>query len=99
MRPIAYGTGLTLSTDGKLRIIPITNIYEQEIVIVERKGRDVTRWSISRSMGQDCCLNRDGQWEIEPIPSSRHEEFYRRCRFDNHIQASAFLLVTAEASR
>lgn len=33
LRPIAYGTGLTLSTDGKMRIEPIRNA--------------LTRWSIS----------------------------------------------------
>lgn len=26
-------------------------------------------------------LTVDGDWEHEPIPSSRDEEFYRRCRF------------------
>jgi len=27
------------------------------------------------------CLNRDGGWEHEPMPSSRTEEFLARCRF------------------
>jgi hypothetical protein len=26
-------------------------------------------------------LNRDGQWEYEPLPSSRDPAFFTRCRF------------------
>jgi len=29
------------------------------------------------------CLGIDGQWEIEPTPSSRDDDFYARCRFRN----------------
>ncbi len=29
------------------------------------------------------CLNKDGEMEWEPRPSSRTEDFYNRCRFDN----------------
>ena len=28
------------------------------------------------------CLNHDAEWEWEPMPSSRDDEFYARCRFD-----------------
>lgn len=27
------------------------------------------------------CLNRDGEFEYEPLPSSRDEGFLKRCRF------------------
>lgn len=27
------------------------------------------------------CLNKSFQWEWEPLPSSRDDEFYGRCRF------------------
>ncbi len=27
------------------------------------------------------CLNKLGEWEYEPIPSSRDEAFFCRCRF------------------
>ena len=35
-------------------------------------------WAI-REKG--CCLNKQGEWEIEPIPSSRTSAFYKRCRW------------------
>tara|TARA_Y100000034_G_scaffold103542_1_gene129244 strand:- start:250 stop:432 length:183 start_codon:yes stop_codon:yes gene_type:complete len=28
------------------------------------------------------CLNKDGNWEWEPLPSSRDDAFLERCRFD-----------------
>ena len=35
-------------------------------------------WAV-RWMGE--CLNSDGEWEYEPIPSSREDDFFARCRF------------------
>ena len=29
------------------------------------------------------CLSRSGEWEYEPIPSSRDDEFMARCRFES----------------
>ena len=37
------------------------------------------QWAIVR-LGQ--CLNRDNEWEWEPQPSSRDDDFYARCRFN-----------------
>lgn len=45
------------------------------------------KWTI-REKG--CCLNKEGEWEIEPIPSSRDGEFLRRCRFDSLQDALIF---------
>lgn len=28
-----------------------------------------------------CCLNHDGEWEVEPMPSNRDDKFLERCRF------------------
>jgi hypothetical protein len=28
-----------------------------------------------------CCLNHDLEWEYEPLPSSRDDDFLARCRF------------------
>lgn len=33
------------------------------------------------------CLNKSGQWEWEPLPSSRDDAFLDRCRFDSHSAA------------
>lgn len=35
-------------------------------------------WAVRKS---GWCLNRDGEWEYEPIPSSRDDEFFARCRW------------------
>lgn len=91
LRPIAYGTGLTLSTDGKLRIQNMARARENEIVIQERPSIGGTRWSINPWIAADSCLNRDGEWEYEPQPSSRDDEFYARCRFASLDEAVEFL--------
>jgi len=33
------------------------------------------------------CLNSNAEWELEPIPSSRDDAFYTRCRFETLEQA------------
>lgn len=42
----------------------------------QRSGPDL--WAI-RFKG--LTMNRDGEWEWEPIPSSRDDEYMQRCRF------------------
>lgn len=44
-------------------------------------------WAI-REKG--CCLNKQGEWEIEPIPSSRTNAFYKRCRWNSAEAALKF---------
>ena len=44
--------------------------------MVQRDGRVL--WKVSL-LGD--CLNRNGEWEYEPIPSSRDDAFFARCRF------------------
>jgi len=44
------------------------------------RGMDADRWAVRR-MGR-AVLNVDGQWEHEPLPSSRSDEFLARTRFD-----------------
>jgi len=44
---------------------------------VENTGKGT--WAVRRSVKR--CLNRDGEWEYESIPSERTEEFFARCRF------------------
>lgn len=46
-------------------------------VTVEETAPD--RWAVRRSKR---CLNADGDWEWESIPSEREDEFLARCRFD-----------------
>lgn len=38
------------------------------------------KWAVRKG---SFCLSKNGAWEHEPIPSSRDDEFYSRCRFDS----------------
>lgn len=38
-------------------------------------------WAIRKHHG-NVCLNNEGEWEFEPSPSGRDEEFLKRCRFE-----------------
>ena len=55
------------------------------IARVQQAGGGV-KWA-ARRMGQ--CLSRDGEWEYEPLPSSRDDAFLARCRFDSPEEAAA----------
>lgn len=37
------------------------------------------------------CLNKDGEWEFEPLPSNRSDEFFLRCRYETFEAASSAL--------
>ena len=52
--------------------------------VAQYNGPD--RWAIRRGA---CCLNHDGNWEYEPLPSSRTDEFFARCRFATADEALA----------
>lgn len=43
-----------------------------------RRGEKPVLWAIREN---GFCLNKDGEWEYEPQPSSRDDEFFDRCRF------------------
>lgn len=45
------------------------------------------KWAVRGVLGD--CLNRDGEWEDEPLPSSRSDDFLARCRFDSAEEALA----------
>ena len=48
----------------------------------QRSGPD--KWAI-RQRGM--CLNKLGEWEYEPIPSERKDDFIGRCRFSTPNEA------------
>lgn len=51
------------------------------------RGREgVVRYAIRQG---GLCLNKNGKWEYEPLPSSRTEAFFRRCRWDRFEDAYA----------
>ena len=53
------------------------------------------RYAVRRGRG---VLNVNAEWEFEPMPSSRDDAFYRRCRFRSIAQA-AHALREAESKR
>ena len=42
---------------------------------------DAPRYAVRKD--NDTCLNNEGQWEYEPLPSSRTHDFLQRCRYDS----------------
>ncbi|PXX41135.1 MULTISPECIES: hypothetical protein [Burkholderia] len=48
----------------------------------QRSGPD--KWKVIEGSH---CLNKSGEWEYEPLPSSRTDEFLARCRFDSAQEA------------
>lgn len=74
----------------------ISSIYFQRPTVENMKEIRIDRciqpdnsslWAI-RSGG--FCLNKQGNWEFEPIPSSRTNKFYKDCRFNSMDEAIKF---------
>ena len=60
--------------------------YASWVQVERRDGIERTRWAVT-DMG--LVLAQNGEWEFEPIPSSRDEDFLERCRFDSFDEALA----------
>lgn len=60
-------------------------INEDNFIKVEYRGKD--KWAITNS---DLVLNKHNEWEYEPLPSSRTDEFIQRTRFDSAHAALEF---------
>lgn len=50
---------------------------------------DFRSYAVIDGFGQ--CLNVDGIWEHEPMPSNRDDAFKARCRFKDFADAAAML--------
>jgi hypothetical protein len=78
---------MTLPTPDKLLELATEFLIDmQERVYVRKQPqRDGTiKWAVEQ-IGM--CLAKDGEWEHQPLPSSRDDEFLNRCRFDTLEQA------------
>lgn len=60
----------------------------------QREGPD--KWAI---LDHKFCLDKDGDWVIQPLPSSRDDEFMQRCRFDSAEEALTFWRENSFTSR
>lgn len=45
---------------------------------IKVENRGLGSWAV---LDGSRCLNHDGGWEYEPLPSNRTDEFLARCRF------------------
>ena len=50
-------------------------------------------WAITRDSE---CLNNNNEWEYEPMPSSRDDSFFKRCRWINRDVAWLFWIKHAK---
>lgn len=68
------------------------------VQIVVRKQRDGTKlWAVVNEAGD--VLNKQGQWEWEPLPNSRDDDFMARCRFASPLEArDAYMRKLAAAA-
>jgi hypothetical protein len=51
-------------------------------------GMPTAKWTVFAPI-HNSVLNRGGEWEFEPMPSSRTDEFLARVRFDTLLDAVA----------
>jgi hypothetical protein len=69
------------------RVGPRTEFGSGEVHIVERRQRDgEVRYAVRRD---EFVANRAREWEYEPIPSSRDDDFIARTRWDDWQDAAA----------
>lgn len=62
--------------------------YPEGVQVVDTCSRDDDKsWAI-RASGR--CMNHEGDWEFEPLPSSRTDEFFARCRWPTLEAALVF---------
>lgn len=59
------------------------------ITIEECRQRDGSVLYAIRQSG--ACMNHEGDWEYEPIPSSRDDKFMVRCRFGHWSDAARMI--------
>jgi hypothetical protein len=56
------------------------------VQLVACRQRDGSRlWAVRDASGS--VLNKLGEWEYEPLPSSRDDEFLARCRYATPLEA------------
>jgi hypothetical protein len=61
----------------------------RQVRIETRDGFEGRKWAVC--LGGNV-LNKEGEWEWEPQPSSRDDDFFKRCRFDSAEEAYQFFL-------
>jgi hypothetical protein len=80
-------------------IIPVAWQHDTEPDTLRLRMSEMVPIRLERTVGFDgvvyairqggCCLNKKGEWEFEPIPSSRTDAFLKRCRWKDFEKAYA----------
>src|SRR6185503_10161215 len=84
---IARGREL-LEKEAKLELASEFELDSNITVCRRRQRGGSIMWAVRRA---GFCLAKDGEWEWEPLPSSRDEEFLSRCRFFSYEEAISSL--------
>ncbi len=68
-----------------------TRFFLTERISIARRTYpdDQESWAVVRG---DSVLNHELEWEYEPMPSSRDEAFFNRCRYHSKEEAMLFYL-------
>lgn len=74
--------------------IPDTRDYKRGGFGIFIDDRGKGKWAIVNGFGD--VLNKDGEWEWEPQPSSRDAAFFERCRYSSAAEAYQFYLKYKE---
>lgn len=95
------GTSFINAPMGTLPLAKVASYELPDNVTLEAvKGRqDVIRWALRDRIRN--CLNKEGEWEYEPQPSSRDDDFYARCRWatkEDAYQAWETLVFSKQAT-
>jgi hypothetical protein len=75
---------------------PLSQVEGYPIHIERTEGPYGTKWAVRRL---DRCLNHEFEWEWEPQPSSRDDEFFARCRFECKEEALYAAQMVSEPPR
>jgi hypothetical protein len=83
---------------NKPKLIPVryiltTDRHGNDIFMDRMIGGDVERWAIRDNFGY--CFNKNIEWEEEPQPSNRDDDFLVRCRWDALEEAYDFWIKNA----
>ncbi len=65
-------------------------LEDHDAVYLEFRGKG---WAIEKN---SMCLNRKNEWEWIPMPSSRDDNFFKRCRWSTAEIAYKFFLKNAK---
>ena len=89
---LLVGTEFQLKTE----FADMTGTQKAHFVRMNSPFYDGEKWAVRKGGN---CLTKTGEWEWEPMPSSRTDDFYERCRFESLEKALQTYLDSSNAPR